>query len=435
MHTKHTFFRLSVSAVIAIIGLTLSMLTFAATGDTVDEGIGVIIIKQENVHNGQIGTWTLIKPDQSRSVGDAAEKKLVNMKAGAYTLIANQPKGMKGTIRLYRNGTQVQEVPRPQISFPLAAEEEVMISIHYTPVSTGTVSVQTDPQGIDFRLKGPNGFEDEGTTPGAYLEMPIGDYTVWFDGLEGCKTPPPLSDVLVKDQRISFSVIMQCATADAMREAAAKKGTAEGYVSVTIAGVNVIFWDVPEETWFSPYIYRTAQLNILAGYKDENGYYTGKFGPENSVTLAELAKVAHKTASVSEDAFIGRNPENPAAAGAWFSPFIASAESRGWLVYQDTALDPLRPATRAEVVATLMQALDVAPVWPKGNTFADITPRTLYAGPIEAAARDGIVQGEISGSGTVIFRPEDPINRAELSKLIGTTLEVYRGVEETTAEE
>ena len=39
------------------------------------------------------------------------------------------------------------------------------------------------------------------------------------------------------------------------------------------------------------------------------------------------------------------NPENPAALGQWFSPFITSAEARGWEVFQDTTIDPLRPAT------------------------------------------------------------------------------------------
>jgi hypothetical protein len=103
-----------------------------------------------------------------------------------------------------------------------------------------------------------------------------------------------------------------------------------------------------------------------------------------------------------------------AAEGTWFESYFRSAYENGWLVYQDPELDPGRPATRAEVVVTLLQVIDVPAGWPKGKTFADVYKNTPYAGAIETAAELGLVEGSDGN----VFHPADPVNRAEISKIL-----------------
>jgi len=133
-------------------------------------------------------------------------------------------------------------------------------------------------------------------------------------------------------------------------------------------------------------------------------------------------------AGISTDAFAVTPPQNTAAAGTWFAPFFASAESRGWTIFNSATVDPSRAATRGEVLVTLYQALDLPLFWQKGNVFTDVTTRTDYAGAIETAAAKKIVEGRTDDKGNDLhtFGPSDPINRAELAKILSKMNDVYR---------
>jgi len=120
-------------------------------------------------------------------------------------------------------------------------------------------------------------------------------------------------------------------------------------------------------------------------------------------------------------------PLNIAARGTWFTQYIASAEKQEWLVYQDSRIDPTRPATRAEVVATLVQAFDVPRLWPTGSMFNDVSRRTRYAASIETAVTLGLVSGytDANGSPTGVFGPNNSINRAEIAKMLTLAIELF----------
>jgi hypothetical protein len=79
------------------------------------------------------------------------------------------------------------------------------------------------------------------------------------------------------------------------------------------------------------------------------------------------------------------------------------------------------------VVATLLQALDVPRLWPTGEAFTDVSRRTPYADVIETAATDGVVSGftDASGQETGGFGPDQPIDRAQLSKILTKAMEAY----------
>lgn len=444
MSNRHTFARVSVSALIAILGLSISMLTFAeessssATSSGSSEsstssvssvsGFGTVTIEQKNSSAQQaFGSWTLLTPSQQNGSGSAVSWTQGNMAAGTYTLIVTPPKGVTTSIRSYLGTEQVEYVQRPQLTFKLQDGQSIRIVVNYTLTRTGDISVQSDPAGIEFTITGPNSFTEKGITPGSFAGVSEGQYSVQFGTVAGCNTPARMSQQLVEGGRASFSVTIACAEADKIRKREETKD--DKFVVISVDGADVKLRDVPQNAWFSTYVFDAARRGVISGYKDEAGVPTGAFGPSNSVTIAELAKMAHRLAGIGEESFSGKNPENPAAVGQWFSPFIASAESRGWTIYKDATVDPLRPATRSEVVITFLQVLDVPLKWQKGDLFDDVTVRTRFANAIETAARDGVIDGlkDEKGNSLHKFDPEGAINRAEISKIINKVFDEYKG--------
>lgn len=443
MSNRHTAVRLSFAALIAILGLSVSMLTYAQSSESSESsessssstssissvsGFGTITIEQKNSSQQQaIGKWTLLTPYFHNGSGSLANQTLANMPAGTYTLMMSPPNGVTTSIRTYHGTEQVDYVQRPQITFKLTDGETLRIVTNYSLTRTGDISVQSDPAGIEFSLIGPDGIKESGTTPGSFVGYPVGQYSLQFGTLEGCPVPPRKSGNLVEKSRVSFTVTLSCKSADKIRERVETKS--DKFVMISVDGVDVQLRDVPQDSWFSTYVFEAARRGVLSGYKDEAGKPSGEFGPGNPVTIGELAKIAHRLKGIGEEGFIGKNPENPLALGQWFSPFIASAESRGWTLYKDATIDPLRNATRAEVLVTLLQVMDIPLEWQKGDLFNDVTVRTRFASAIETAARDGVVEGlkDENGKALNTFDPEGAINRAELSKIINKVFEIYMG--------
>jgi hypothetical protein len=115
------------------------------------------------------------------------------------------------------------------------------------------------------------------------------------------------------------------------------------------------FRDVPRDAWFAPYVRVAAEQGIVGGYQDAQGNLLGEYKPENPVSLEEVAKIAVVAAYV--DVLSCPASKNVTASGSWSMGYVGCAESRGWGVFSDATADVKRPATRAEVVFTVLQAL------------------------------------------------------------------------------
>jgi hypothetical protein len=269
-------------------------------------------------------------------------------------------------------------------------------------------------------MKGPDGRTYTGATPSEFLDAPIGLYSLTYDPIPGCAEPRPLSDQLTKNGRITFSINISCDRMDLLPQSRVEEKSLQ-FVSVSIGDERITFTDVPLESWFATFVSTAVRTGIMSGYKDADGAYSGSFGPGDSVTLAQLAKVAHKIANIDETA--SRTlPENLRARNTWFSDFYASAERSHWISFRNPRENPERDATRSEVVCTLLQALNIPRIWPTGIRFTDVAATLPSADCIETAAKDGLIAGN-SGGGT--FDPDRPVNRAELSKMLVTAVEIY----------
>lgn len=202
--------------------------------------------------------------------------------------------------------------------------------------------------------------------------------------------------------------------------------TAE-FVSAEVDGSLVVFADVPRVAWFAPYVREVAERRIVSGYRDADGRALGQFGPQDNVTVEQMAKVmVYASGRLPQDC--GSEPvRNLTASGSWSAAFVSCAETLQWPVYGDASVDAQRNATRAEVIVTLMQAFGRQAGQRSGDVFSDVTASTQFGAVIEQAKADGIVSGytDDSGAPTGLFGPQDPVTRAEFAKIVTLGMQVY----------
>jgi hypothetical protein len=228
---------------------------------------------------------------------------------------------------------------------------------------------------------------------------------------------------LENDGRLEFTITIQC---DSLKEMVQQQNQDAQYVSATVNGIQVIYHDVPKTSWFATYVLGVAQRKLLSGYANKDGTPSDRFGPGDSVTLAQLAKIVLSLSAV-DLVRAGTQPQNPSA-NDWSSNYIATAESQDWIVFTDPTTDVHRPASRGEVLATLLQGLNIPLQWATGTKFSDVSRRTPYANAIETAAAAGIVSGRTKDDGTPTgdFGPSASVTRAEMAKIVLNAIDKYR---------
>lgn len=167
-----------------------------------------------------------------------------------------------------------------------------------------------------------------------------------------------------------------------------------------------VFKDVYTDDWFGNYVKNAAGLKIFEGYKEVDGTPKGIFGPSDSITLGQLAKVGT----------ILRNKKDlePKPTGdEWFKPYVGAVQAYDAAVFVSNP-DPLKAATRGEVIHTILEALGI-PMESGNLPYGDVPKDHPYASAIATATKLGFIAGD---DGTNDFRPNDPINRAEVAKML-----------------
>lgn len=200
----------------------------------------------------------------------------------------------------------------------------------------------------------------------------------------------------------------------------------DSHITIKVDGVPVRLNDVPAFEWFAPYVRDVADRRLISGYRDSNNRPTGEFGPADSVTVEQLAKMAAIAAQV--DIYACDNTmKNESAVGRWSERYIQCAENLKWTIFSEGTIDVSRPATRTDVVVTVLQAFGARISPRSGSVFDDVTTTTSYAAAIETAAGKGIIAGysDELGNPTGLFGPDDSVNRAETAKIFSLGFQVY----------
>ena len=153
----------------------------------------------------------------------------------------------------------------------------------------------------------------------------------------------------------------------------------------------------------------------MSGYRDAKGNPLRQFAPAGTLTYAELAKIAGELANEAPGTGM---PKNLSARGQWSAGYIATAEEMHLSVFTPS-LKVNRPSSRAAVVQTLLDALNV-PLIASRTSFKDVPASDPRAAAIATAVQLGLIHGDndINGQPKNIVRPNAPILRAEVAKML-----------------
>lgn len=201
--------------------------------------------------------------------------------------------------------------------------------------------------------------------------------------------------------------------------------------------VSEDFTDVPDQAWYRPYLERNLEKGIVQGYPD------GSFRPSNSINRIEAIKMV-----VSALGFEPNNSDSSTAAyndvsnSQWYSPYLAFAlnhsnenivnsasKNMSTLIsfFDQESLFPGKALTRAEAAHMVANALSLEVKNINSyqdsyiKTFTDLETTHKHYRWIMACLEWGIMRGD---SGRNTFRPNDPVNRAEMLKLTYKILEI-----------
>jgi hypothetical protein len=146
---------------------------------------------------------------------------------------------------------------------------------------------------------------------------------------------------------------------------------------VSVSAAESRFPDVTAETKYASSIEYLADRGIVGGYAD------GRFGPENTLTRAELLKILLE----AQDGFVlPPVPSEPCfpdvGTAGWFVPYVCYAKEIGMVEgFPDGSFQPNKSVSKAEAVKMLVESRDSF-VPDSGNiqeTFSDVDATQWYA--------------------------------------------------------
>lgn len=169
-----------------------------------------------------------------------------------------------------------------------------------------------------------------------------------------------------------------------------------------------------------------GQQPIVSGYLDGSG--NALFRPDLPVSRAEFLKMAlvanclpiepigPEAGQLSEMTFNDVSVDE----GVWYNSFIYSAVKQGIVVgYPDGTFRPDQPISRAEATKILVniQKLIGEDYQPKVY-FEDVLESDWFFAYVSAGKENGLIFGSSDENGSSLFRPHDPISRADSTLIL-----------------
>lgn len=179
------------------------------------------------------------------------------------------------------------------------------------------------------------------------------------------------------------------------------------------------FKDTDDKEWFFNFVDQLEAEQCVEGFKDVNGNLLGEFRPGNQVLLGESLKFVLKCVLVID-------PIATTQGDFWALGYAVKIK----LEFEDLLDDDLlikiedsiededkfnEAMTRAELVALIIDVLDIDIPQAAEAPFADVSLSHDYVDEIAYALSMGIISGDQE---TGMFRPDDVPNRAEVAKII-----------------
>lgn len=185
---------------------------------------------------------------------------------------------------------------------------------------------------------------------------------------------------------------------------------------VSLQPTQTMFKDVLRGDWFAPFIIGLKRLGIVEGYKNESGDNKKMYGPSQPVTYGEFAKMLLLLSKNAGSIVQQVGPD-------WADPYMVRTLALGLSYYSQPGITANHIITRSGVVHSILEAygitVDALPV----NIFSDLRNDHPAHQSILVAHSLGLINGD-DGAPPVV-RPDDPVNRAEVARLLWTVHERF----------
>lgn len=180
------------------------------------------------------------------------------------------------------------------------------------------------------------------------------------------------------------------------------------------------FLDI-EKHWGKTYIENLYAKGIV------NGYNESSFGPDKSLTRAELTKIAVNMFGLNTESVDYTELKfKDVSEKDWFAKYVVIAKNHGLIKgYDDGTFKPNAPINRAEALKILLEGAK-AGLTDAEQTFSDVPTKAWYAKYVSFAVKNEIV----SGYKDKTFKPQNLITRAEMAKVASVMLEKGFGPKE-----
>ena len=192
------------------------------------------------------------------------------------------------------------------------------------------------------------------------------------------------------------------------------------FAGAEVCAAQQRFIDVPPSAWHFSYIENLAERKVVSGFGS-----SGEFKPDNNVQRQHVCKMVVLAAGLP---YAGKQARFPDVdKNSEMSPYIAALQDRGIIGgFADGSFRPRNNVTRAQASAIIAKAFGIRSAGASGN-LKDISGHGAET-QIRILASNGIVKGYADGR----FRPNAPVTRAQLSKMITVAMAVA-GVQKAEA--
>ena len=178
------------------------------------------------------------------------------------------------------------------------------------------------------------------------------------------------------------------------------------------------YW-VPQPGRPAP-VYTAAEIepgNAVSHYRYLYGYPDNTMRPDNQITRAEVAAIFFRLSGDLNKNAAASNAFYDVSANAWYAQSVNFLASKGIVVgYPDGSYRPGQPITRAEFTTIISKYGNLS--YAENYAFSDVARDHWAFAYIYSAYAKGWIVGYPDGT----FRPNNPITRAEVVKIVNNML-------------
>lgn len=183
--------------------------------------------------------------------------------------------------------------------------------------------------------------------------------------------------------------------------------------------------------WSEYYVCRLYRMGVVTGYME--GVLKGLYGPDRSITRAELTKILVQMYGYDTTTVNPRTSFRDVSGDEWFAPYVAVAKEKGIVTgYEDGYFRPFRNINRAEALKIILLSaglansgtVDAEQLREMADSdffagFLDIPEDQWFSGYVAIGKRLGIISGKDG-----LFRAGDEMTRGEMAKVAFFVLEL-----------